>query len=689
MSQQIENNRTAATDAALGYRGAPRAPTKRGKYPEISASSIVFGIILGALMNATTAGRQVVEQGIADSLTIGGTALPTLLGAKAPIASPTFTGTATTPKLVITGAGSTGDISAMSVDGAALSTALAAKAPTASPTFTGTTTIPVLALSGTTSTGEIRGMTVNGVTLSNAFAAKAPTASPVFTGVVAANAVPAVDLTYAGTPNPNTIRYASGNAVSFCPALSCINGPTNGPVTSSYFDHQRASLLISAQTQLDGQAEEQTLATITTIGTGLQKAWAANTAFALNDNVSFGNATYRATKAGTTGATNPLPSSRPTSLPATYNDGSVTWTWINDQRINGKLGHYNEVNAITGAGTTWAGVDNLQLNSGVIPSFNVTREVDLTNNSGTDCVINVANCYGLSIFLQGSNYSTAFLDMSSANTNNYAALYGILLGGSKSIRDHDISIQSSGAVGVDIGSFGGANHSVASIRDRSTSPSSIDIGGSHTTGIDTNAMTGTYSMLTKAGQKLCFNGTDNCLRYAGGWQFSKGSTDIATISDAGTLTAAGTLSGGNISTGGNISANGSLSGASLSVNGLSVGVGTWLTYAPAVTYGNGATALSGASATGSYQAVGKTIHFRVRITTGATGGSDSLNVQLPTSSKGGAALLAKEQAQTFAFYGAAIQPSDNKVKIFNLTSLAYPVTAANMVFDVSGTYEAP
>ena len=75
MSQHLENTRTAATDAALGYRGAPRAPTKRGKYPEISASSIVFGIILGALMNAA-----ITYAGLKIGFTILGSAVAAELG---------------------------------------------------------------------------------------------------------------------------------------------------------------------------------------------------------------------------------------------------------------------------------------------------------------------------------------------------------------------------------------------------------------------------------------------------------------------------------------------------------------------------------------------------------------------------------------------------------------------------------
>ena len=53
--------------------------------------------------------------GDVSAMSIGGTTLPNLLGQKAPLANPTFSGTATVPALNLTGAGSTGDGSAFSV----------------------------------------------------------------------------------------------------------------------------------------------------------------------------------------------------------------------------------------------------------------------------------------------------------------------------------------------------------------------------------------------------------------------------------------------------------------------------------------------------------------------------------------------------------------------------------------------
>lgn len=394
-------------------------------------------------------------------------------------------------------------------------------------------------------------------------------------------AIPPVDTSLAGTANPNAVMIANGNMVSFCPFLSCIKGPLNGTTDARYFDHQRASHLISAVTQVDGQAEEQALATIMTVNKGFQKKWAPNTAFALGDNISFaadttpaGNAVWRVIQAGTTGASNALPTNRPacsTQAPApcpefTVTDGTVKWLWINDQRITGKLGHYNEVTVLPGGGTAWAGVDNLHLTSGVVPSFYTAREIDLTNDSGSDCAVGASNCNGLAIYLQGANTSTAFLAMSSANTGKHAAAYGILIGGAKSASAHDISVQSSAAVGLDFGSFGGSSHSTATIRDLSTSPigyqslgthstaafydgsvsgSAISLNGNYTAAIDTNGASAAYAFTRKAGQRTCLNGLDNCLVYGGGaTQLQKGGSSVFSISDNGDLVSAGRIGSG-------------------------------------------------------------------------------------------------------------------------------------------------
>jgi hypothetical protein len=133
-------------------------------------------------------------------------AIQTQMGLKAPLASPTFTGTVTTPvtasRVLVTGASS--ELAASTVTsatlafldiGSSLTTLLSAKAPLASPTFSGTITTPLTA-SRVLVTGASSELAASGVTsatlafldigssLTTLLAAKAPLASPTFTGTV-------------------------------------------------------------------------------------------------------------------------------------------------------------------------------------------------------------------------------------------------------------------------------------------------------------------------------------------------------------------------------------------------------------------------------------------------------------------------------------------------------------------------
>jgi hypothetical protein len=95
--------------------------------------------------------------GPADALTIGGSTLPLVLGAKAPLASPAFTGAVTAPSLSLTGSGLSGAIDTATVGGVAVSTILSSKAPLANPTFSGTVTAPALTVPGAAAVGSLTG----------------------------------------------------------------------------------------------------------------------------------------------------------------------------------------------------------------------------------------------------------------------------------------------------------------------------------------------------------------------------------------------------------------------------------------------------------------------------------------------------------------------------------------------------
>ena len=140
----------------------------------------------------------------ADSAKPVSTAAQSALDLKAPLASPTFTGTVTLPVGTVTsgmiadGAIMNADINAAAEIAtskiAGLDTALGLKAPLASPTFTGTVTLPAgTVTSGMIADGAIVDSDISGAAaiatskisgLDTALDLKAPLASPTFTGTV-------------------------------------------------------------------------------------------------------------------------------------------------------------------------------------------------------------------------------------------------------------------------------------------------------------------------------------------------------------------------------------------------------------------------------------------------------------------------------------------------------------------------
>lgn len=285
-----------------------------------------------------------------------------------------------------------------------------------------------------------------------------------FPGGFALKTVPDLDLTYAATGNPDLILARPGNRVSFCPLLSCLTSPT--------VDHQRASMLISATTKADGEAEEQTLALTTTVATGEYVPWTTGTAYTAGVNVMFQderNAVYRQTVPTCTSAGS---GTGPTGTGAGIADGTCRWNWINAAAINGKVGLYNEVQANAGGGSTWGQATNVEMMAGFKPRFIAATELDITNNSGTDCAIGVAaGCLGLYVRSQGTNYNTAAIQVEGNRTGGGpSALFGMRMTGALA-SDASISMDTTGSLsGIGIGNVTPASFTVAAINDNSSGP---------------------------------------------------------------------------------------------------------------------------------------------------------------------------------------------------------------------------
>jgi len=295
------------------------------------------------------------------------------------------------------------------------------------------------------------------------------------------------DLSISGVYNPAAISLGLGNRISFCPELSCVRGPTDGSVVPSFFDHQRASLLISGPSQLDGVAQEQLLAIVGTVATGRTTPWKPRHLYAIGENINRiepngTGAVYRVVKAGTSGTLAP-PAIRPPNLPFTFADGTVVWEWINDPAIAVKANFYNEQTVKPGAGSTWAQAHNVELKTGVLPSFHVNTELDFGNNSGTNCGFGNGDCFNLFMRSGGKNMLTGHIqvDGEPESGNPYAAYFGIRIAGAKASKIADIITESSGAVGIGVCSSGvtTCSHSTASINDKSASPVGLKLEGTY------------------------------------------------------------------------------------------------------------------------------------------------------------------------------------------------------------------
>ncbi|HJE24570.1 MAG TPA: hypothetical protein K8W01_13010 [Methylorubrum populi] len=294
-----------------------------------------------------------------------------------------------------------------------------------------------------------------------------------------------LDRSLAGTKNPNTIMMGVGNRISFCPALSCIYGPPSGAVRPEFFDHQRASLLVSGASQDDGATQEQTLAVTTTIGTGYATPYKPRTAYRAGDNVNIGNVVYRAVQAGTSGAATTLPATRPDHLPFTVKDGSVVWEWINDSAINAKVGAYFETNVVDGAGAAWGAAFNYHINTKPRSGqFFPGVEFDYANDSGHDCAVGVTDCTAIRVGLAGNAQVTHGIQITGdgVGTTGYSSIWALRINGDRVASQSAIEVDAASPIGLGFGSsgIGGQSHSVATIQDVTAGPTSLQTAGAKT-----------------------------------------------------------------------------------------------------------------------------------------------------------------------------------------------------------------
>ena len=286
----------------------------------------------------------------------------------------------------------------------------------------------------------------------------------------------AIDLTQSQERTGNVVLQREGNSIAYCPALGCIPGRD--------FDHMRTSQLVSSVTNADGEAEENTLSVNTLVRTGAAKPWRPETKYRVGDNIKLQglvdgaerNDTYRATSNGTSGARPPAGKGRG------IRNGTMTWDWINYGATNAKVGIYNSLDAVAGgSGSVWAQANNMRLSPGLDPVFAVNTELDLHNDSGVDCDVGRANCYGLYITPRG-DLSTAAVSIQTKGQaeNDPALVWGLRMSSKDLARDALIELDASGAKrGIGINAFDmGAVFTEAEIRANATAPRTLFVTGS-------------------------------------------------------------------------------------------------------------------------------------------------------------------------------------------------------------------
>lgn len=177
--------------------------------------------------------------------------------------------------------------------------------------------------------------------------------------------------------------YASGagSVYSFYPTIGYNTG-----------DHQRGQEYINFNSAQDATISETGIAINATMNTGLATAWAQSTVYATGAEIDTSGNVYKATTGGTSASTG----SGPSGTGGAITDGSVTWAYQCVDQCNAKMPLFISAVAGPNAGKVWGGDVATTLQSGWAGLFASSFEIDMTNNSGSNC----ATCQ--SLFISGN-----------------------------------------------------------------------------------------------------------------------------------------------------------------------------------------------------------------------------------------------------------------------------------------------
>ncbi|WP_249201284.1 hypothetical protein [Burkholderia cenocepacia] len=305
-----------------------------------------------------------------------------------------------------------------------LNAAFASTLPIAGGTLTGPLTVPTLTVTGSTALSSfsspnatITGGSISGLSSPISFASggtNATTQAAALTSILGSSVVPIGNLPI-GTSG-NAVPLLNGinawsSAQTFNAAISPYAGiiQTGGlttmtdltAVTGSGFyasgagsiysfyptigfnsgDHQRAQQYLNFNSVQNGSISETGIAINATMNTGYVPAWAQSTVYATGALIDTAGNVYKATTGGTSASSGAGPSGTGSSI----TDGSVTWAFQCVDQCNAKMPFFVSAVAGPNAGKVWAGDVALTLQSGWAGLFASAYEIDLTNNSGSDC----------------------------------------------------------------------------------------------------------------------------------------------------------------------------------------------------------------------------------------------------------------------------------------------------------------
>lgn len=206
-------------------------------------------------------------------------------------------------------------------------------------------------------------------------------------------------------------------------------------------DHQRAQQLVRFYPVQDGPISEAGLSLDGVINHGYMATYANSTAYSANQYILNVGLIYKAAASCSSAASG----GGPTGTGSSIADGACSFAYQAHGQANAKMGIFSSFTAGTNAGNVWAGVYDLVLTSGWHQGFASGVEIDLQNNSGTDC----ASCQTL--FLTGdagANKIGTYLSIFNPDAVNFAAVNGIATAGPKTVSNSDASFATSGTYSI-------------------------------------------------------------------------------------------------------------------------------------------------------------------------------------------------------------------------------------------------